>query len=300
MSSGRKYASVLIDIWRDQDWKKLTPDAQWLYLLLLSQPTMNTAGILPLQCSKWARYAEGTTEARVRAAVDVLADKRFIYVDGDTEEVLVRSFVRHGLTPSWKLLKAAVECACKAQSSAIRAVFLDELKRSEGYEKDELAGSVKVLVDTLSDTVSDGYGIPSVSVSVSVPVSSNSFKEKASNLFVELDGTRIAVSDAVRAAVQTSVPAAVLRARRTRDGLFGHAQMLFDDGATIDQLMATLNAWAKRTDAYPGHLPHIYTELARAGNGARPTGQQPHKSRVLADLAEQVRRMETTERMIEG
>ena len=107
------------------------------------------------------------------------------------------------------------------------------------------------------------------------------------------------MSDAVRAAVQTSVPAAVLRARRTRDGLFGHAQMLFDDGATIDQLMATLNVWAKRTDAYPGHLPHIYTELARAGNGARPTGQQPHKSRVLADLAEQVRRMETTERMIE-
>ena len=55
--------------------------------------------------------------------------------------------------------------------------------------------------------------------------------------------------------------------------------MLFDDGATIDQLMATLNVWAKRTDAYPGHLPHIYTELARAGNGAQPTKatQRPDK-----------------------
>ena len=137
----------------------------------------------------------------------------------------------------------------------------------------------------------------SVYVSDSVVVEP-SFKEKGTTFSVELNGDTVAVTNDVRAVVQASVPPAVLRARRTRDGLLGQAQLLFNDGATIDQLAATLQTWAQRTDVYPGHLPHIYAELARVGGTTTRTAQrnaEPNKVRMLAELAAETREQERKE-----
>jgi len=186
----------------------------------------------------------------------------------------------------WIIHDFAEHQSTKAEIEALR-----EARKTAG-RKGGLAKGKQVLSKSSSKTEAKPKPPVSVSDSDSV-VLQPSFKKEGASFFVELDGAKINVSADVRAAVQSAVPAAVLRARRTRDGLFGHTQRLLDDGATIDQLTATLEVWANRTDVYPGHLPHIYAELARAGNGARPTGQQPHKTRALADLAAQVRHMET-------
>ena len=95
MTAGRQYGSIRTDIWRDDDWRALSVDAQWLYELLISQPTISTAGILPLQIAKWSRYAKGMTAKRVNAALNELIDADFVAVDSETEEVLVRTFIRH-------------------------------------------------------------------------------------------------------------------------------------------------------------------------------------------------------------
>lgn len=180
----------------------------------------------------------------------------------------------------WIIHDFAAHQTTKSEIEALR-----EARKAAG-RKGGLAKAKQVLSKSSSKTEAKRKQPVSVSVSVSDDLEP-SFKEKGAPFLVAVDGVEIKVSTEVRAAVQASVPAVVLRARRTRDGLFGHTQRLFDDGATIDQLMATLSVWSRRTDAYPGHLPHIYTELARAGNGAQPTKetQRPSKGAEFARIA---------------
>jgi hypothetical protein len=129
--TARQYGKLLTSIWRDEDWRQLTADAQWLYEHLLSQPSLSTAGVLPIQLTKWAKGAADMTVERVKAAAKVLVDRRYIVVDHDTEEALVRSFIRHDAsavgTP--KVLTGALNCALQVQSRQLRAVLLTEIRR---------------------------------------------------------------------------------------------------------------------------------------------------------------------------
>ncbi|AXX32047.1 hypothetical protein KCV87_32285 [Actinosynnema pretiosum subsp. pretiosum] len=91
----RSYANIVTAIWRDKDFRALTAAEQRVYFLLVTQPDISAAGALPLTVGRWASYAPDTTAAHVRTALEGLARGRFVLVDWDTEEVLVRSFVRH-------------------------------------------------------------------------------------------------------------------------------------------------------------------------------------------------------------
>ncbi|MER5838121.1 hypothetical protein ABT116_47380, partial [Streptomyces sp. NPDC002130] len=62
---GRKYAQLLKSIWNDTDWRALSRDAQWLYELLISQSSMNYAGVLDLTIRRWSNLACDTTPADV-------------------------------------------------------------------------------------------------------------------------------------------------------------------------------------------------------------------------------------------
>ena len=95
MSDNAPYAKLQKRIWRDADWRKLTADAQRMYWLLCSQETRSLAGVVPLTVRKWANYAADTTEDSVRAALNEFVGAQFIVVDWDTEEVLIRTFIRN-------------------------------------------------------------------------------------------------------------------------------------------------------------------------------------------------------------
>lgn len=96
----RNHAHILTAIWSDPDWTALSQRAQHTYLLLLSQPKLTLVGLLDLLPSRWARLAADTSLASVEAAIDELEASRFVLVDHDTAELLVRSLVRHDATPS--------------------------------------------------------------------------------------------------------------------------------------------------------------------------------------------------------
>lgn len=106
----RNYAQLRSSIWQNESFKnELDVDAQWLYFVLLSQPNINTAGVLPLQERRWARFAHGMTGPRVTAALERLNTYWYVVVDEDTEEVLVRTFIRHdGLWKQPNVLKSAL------------------------------------------------------------------------------------------------------------------------------------------------------------------------------------------------
>ena len=137
----RSYAAIHQRIWADPEWRALDLGAQHLYLLLISQPQMNLAGVLPLQLRKWAGCVADWDVERVSAALKRLSADRFTVVDEDTEEVLVRSLIRNDeayKTPG--MLKSILKSAEHTQGPALRrelAIELGRLDPLEGKKADE-------------------------------------------------------------------------------------------------------------------------------------------------------------------
>lgn len=91
----RNHARVLTAIWSDAEFTGMTPEAQRMYLLLLSQPDLTPCGALPYIPRRWARLCPGTTVEAVEKAIEELEESRFLLVDRDTDELAIRTFVVH-------------------------------------------------------------------------------------------------------------------------------------------------------------------------------------------------------------
>jgi hypothetical protein len=96
----RQHAHLLTSIWADPEFIGATSGAQRAYMLLLSQPKLTTIGLLVYLPSRWARLAPDTTLASVEGDIDELEASRFVVVDRDTDELLIRTLVRHESTAS--------------------------------------------------------------------------------------------------------------------------------------------------------------------------------------------------------
>lgn len=128
----RSYAPLLTSTWADPDFRALSAVAQRVYLLALSQPNMTYAGVVPYTSRRWARMANDTKPADVDQAIDELAAARFVILDDETEEIFIRSFVKHnGVLAQPQLRKAMQRAFREILSAAIRQAFLDELPDSE-------------------------------------------------------------------------------------------------------------------------------------------------------------------------
>ena len=152
----RNYAQLRSSIWQNEKFKnELDVDAQWLYFVLLSQPNINTAGVLPLQERRWARFAHGMTGPRVTAALERLNAYWYVVVDEDTEEVLVRTFIRHdGLWKQPNVLKSALGHVQSTVSPTLRAVLRYELSRLPIDElPTERAERTRALIEKVAETL---------------------------------------------------------------------------------------------------------------------------------------------------
>ena len=94
----RSRASLHVDIWRNPDWLNLSSGAQRLYILILSQPKLSLCGSLDtIAPAKWATMAPDTDAAEIASHLGELEEARFVVLDHDTEELIVRSFTKHDL-----------------------------------------------------------------------------------------------------------------------------------------------------------------------------------------------------------
>lgn len=150
----RSYANIATAIWRDDDFKALNADEQWAYLLFVSQPDISAAGVLTLALARWASRAKGMTRERLTVAIEGLEANRFVVVDHETDELLVRSFVRWdgGYTNS-KRRFAIRDAAAHIESAALRRALAAEFARLELPAEwiPEFSH-----VDSPSDALSDG------------------------------------------------------------------------------------------------------------------------------------------------
>ena len=128
----RKYAQLNIAIWNDDDFRALTPQAQHLYFLLLSHPTLSYCGVGDWRPARIARMATGWEAEDVEHAGVELVDRLFIVVDEDTEEFLVRTFIKNDPLMRQRNLGVSMARAYSTVASdGIRGVIVHELQRLE-------------------------------------------------------------------------------------------------------------------------------------------------------------------------
>lgn len=126
----RGHGRILTSIWEDSDFLALDEREQRLYLFLISQPNLNHAGLLPMTLRRWSRKSKGLTSAELEKRLQALEDARFIVMDDDTEELLIRSFVRNdGVWKQPKVMGAMVSGAMEISSRRLRRALLAEVDR---------------------------------------------------------------------------------------------------------------------------------------------------------------------------
>lgn len=127
----REHARILCSIWRPgDDFRDRSPEAQRLYFLIVSQRELNNAGVAPLMVNKWARCSAGTSVEDIETALVELEEARYVVVDRDTEELLVRTFIRNdGVAKQPNVLKSALRLAEQIESETLRVALARELVR---------------------------------------------------------------------------------------------------------------------------------------------------------------------------
>ncbi|MEV4197032.1 hypothetical protein [Micromonospora globbae] len=126
----RSEARLAVSIWTDADFLALSPTAQRMFMFLLSQPDLAHDGVLALRERRWSKTAAGLTSANVESDLNELRRARFIVVDEDTEEVLIRSFIRRDkVYRQPNVLRAAADHLATVSSPVILAAVAAELHR---------------------------------------------------------------------------------------------------------------------------------------------------------------------------
>jgi hypothetical protein len=139
----RSHGRILSSIWDDADFLALTEGPQRLYLFLLSQPDLSHAGLIPLRLRKWARKSSKLDVETLSGHLAALVEARFILVDHDTEELLVRTFVRNdGIYKQPKVMIRLREDASEMESPLLRETFITEISRLPLHELSTAPGGV--------------------------------------------------------------------------------------------------------------------------------------------------------------
>lgn len=131
----REYARIRVSIAGDEDIESLSVDAQWMYFrILIPDPTLNLAGVADWRPKRLLGKAAGLSMDRILAAAAELERDRYALFDPDTEEVLVRSFIRSDeVLRNPKGAVGVVNAYQSVTSRTLRAAIVSEVIR----ERDE-------------------------------------------------------------------------------------------------------------------------------------------------------------------
>lgn len=133
----RDHARIRLDLAADETYRSLTHDAQWLYKKLLIDPTLNFLGIADWRPARIAATTAELSAGDVELFAYELEQVAFILVDRDSEEVLIRSFVKHdGLLESPNMVKALSKVYPLIASSVLRAVAVEQVAAQRERQPD--------------------------------------------------------------------------------------------------------------------------------------------------------------------
>jgi hypothetical protein len=155
------YARVMRSIWGDDDFRELPQDSQWLYFHLLTSPSLNHAGVTDWRPARIAGLARGLTADAVEAASVELEGNLYTLVDRDSEEAMIRTFIRHdGLMQQPNMAAAMAKAHSGISSKILRGVIVHELKHLKEDQPDLNGWSrpgVKLILRRTSITPSEAF-----------------------------------------------------------------------------------------------------------------------------------------------
>lgn len=292
------YGKLLSRIWSDPEFTARPARSQQVYCLLISYSTRNLAGVLPLTLKRWkSSTADATIDNLTDALID-LAANGFIVIDWDTEEVLIRTYIRNDeVYRQPNLMKAARKFALQIESNELRWALHDELIRLPAHkDDDETERIAKALVDGIPRTPTEpisepfpkpiteppGVGVTYVGNQNTSTYTGNRTPAPAAAPHGEpLDAiSATAAAELVRKTIPREINSATQTALRIQ------ASILLKDNPP-DVVEEALHDWASRTGVGPGVLASMAADVIKRRNGharAAPGGQ-PHKLRAIANLA---------------
>jgi hypothetical protein len=92
----RSHGIVKTEIWDiGSDFRQLSLPAQWGYVMLLSQPQITNCGVQPYKPSRWVKLSAGLDAGQLDAALTELRQYLYVVIDLETDEILVRTFIKH-------------------------------------------------------------------------------------------------------------------------------------------------------------------------------------------------------------
>jgi hypothetical protein len=121
---------VYTSIWDDAEFQALTSEAQRMYLMLISQSSITSVGVVPLALRRWTNSTNGMTLDVLLDALDELSEALYVVIDWNRDELLVRSFVRRdGGYKNPLRLKAVQRESLAVGSVPLAGVLAHELNR---------------------------------------------------------------------------------------------------------------------------------------------------------------------------
>lgn len=125
----REFAQIKLAIWADDDWRDLSPLARYLYLTILTSPTLTHCGVADWRPARIGSL-NGMDPDDVQGFGAELIEALYLVIDDESEEVLIRSFIRNdGLMKQPKMAVAMASAHAAIASQEIRGVIVHELKR---------------------------------------------------------------------------------------------------------------------------------------------------------------------------
>lgn len=135
----REYAAVRHAMFAVPEWRKLSVRAQHLYLLLLAHPELSYAGVVDWRPNRLRQFAKGWSQPDFFIAAVELADSGWVVIDDETEEAMIRTFLRDDRVLEQSHLAVAMIKAYNAiASEEIRAAIIHELVQLH-YQRPSLA-----------------------------------------------------------------------------------------------------------------------------------------------------------------
>lgn len=148
----RDFGAFYYSAWNDHDFRTLPDPAQALYMRLVVHPSLSWAGVGDWRPGRIATMSQGLDGDGVRHVAQCLIARRFIVVDEDTEEFLIRTYIKHdGIVRHAKLCISMAKAFGDIGSNTIRMVVSDELHKLRRLQPDATAWTkdqVLALLDT--------------------------------------------------------------------------------------------------------------------------------------------------------
>lgn len=124
----RSYARVSVQRFHDEEWRALPLAEKAVFDMLLGHPKLSICGALDVKLGSLARYAPDLDAGTLAELLGSLEDAGYIRWDRDTDELVIRTFVRHdGVLQNQNLGRGMWAAWLTIESDDLRQFIVDNV-----------------------------------------------------------------------------------------------------------------------------------------------------------------------------